>query len=180
MVLVSLLWFVRSGVVLWCGGKSKALGWLKEWMQISVKSGLGSLVRNLAFMVMILRMVNEVKQAGVYRVTNQLIWSWLLLPILVLGNLIRQNAACNKGELGVRFKGYFQFTLLIALVWVLSVPGWEWFIRTVMGVPQAEQVAQVAYVMLGFYVVFAFNNIIDSYFYEVGRTDLLLYQSLGA
>lgn len=32
--------------------------------------------------------------------------------------------------------------------------------------------------MIGFYVVFAFNNVIDSYFYGIGRTDLMLYQSL--
>lgn len=32
--------------------------------------------------------------------------------------------------------------------------------------------------MLGFYVVFSFNHMLDSYFYGVGRTDLMLYQSL--
>jgi len=32
--------------------------------------------------------------------------------------------------------------------------------------------------MVGFYIVFAFNNVIDSYFYGIGRTDLMLYQSL--
>ena len=36
----------------------------------------------------------------------------------------------------------------------------------------------LALLMLGFYVVFAFNHVLDSYFYGVGRTDLMLYQSL--
>ncbi|WP_448218385.1 MATE family Na+-driven efflux transporter [Endozoicomonas sp. 2B-B] len=178
LLFVSLSWLRISGVSLRHIPRSNMRVWITDWMKVSAKSGLESLVRNLAFMVMILKLVNEVQQAGVYWVANQFIWGWLLLPVLALGNLIKQDAACSNGELGFRLKGYFQFTLLIIFGWMLTLPGWEWFIRIIMGVPQAEQVMNLTLLMLGFYIVFAFNHILDSYFYGVGRTDLLLYQSL--
>ena len=178
LVVLSLWWLHRFGVLIKFGVQWSQQSWIREWLQISGKSGLESFVRNLAFMLMILKMVNEAQEAGTYWVTNQFIWGWLLLPVLALGNLIKQDVAKSMGELGNRLKGYWQFTLVIILFWCLSLPGWEWFIRNVMGVPQAEQVSALAGLMLTFYIVFAFNNVLDSYFYGMGRTDLMLYQSL--
>jgi uncharacterized membrane protein YoaK (UPF0700 family) len=47
-----------------------------------------------------------------------------------------------------------------------------------MGSTEADRVVSLTLLMLGFYIVFAFNHMLDSYFYGVGRTDLMLYQSL--
>ncbi len=178
LAMFSIAWLIRSGVSLRFTWKAMRLAWIRCWMQISIKSGLESLVRNLAFMIMILKMINEVQQSGVYWITNQFIWGWLLLPILTLGNLIKQDAACNEGDLGARFIGYLQFTALVSLGWILTMPSWEWFVGNMMGVTQARQVAELAQLLIGFYIVFAFNNILDSYFYGIGRTDLMLYQSI--
>lgn len=154
------------------------LGWIKEWFRVGLKSGLESLVRNGAFIVMILQLVNEVKQSGIFWVTNQFIWGWLLLPILALGQLIRQDTACSKGLSSERIKAYFSVTGIFVFIWLTTIPLWSDFIRMVMGVNDFEKVANLALLMLGFYIVFAFNNVIDSYFYGIGRTDLMLYQSL--
>ncbi len=178
VVVFSLFWLKRIGVSFKLAFNFSSVRWTKEWGVISVRSGIESLARNLAFIFMILKLVNEVQQSGVFWITNQFIWGWLLLPILTLGNLIKQDAACNQGELGKRFHGYLQFTALVSLGWLISIPCWHWFIGTVMGVEQAQQVAALAQLLVGFYVVFAFNNILDSYFYGTGRTDLMLYQSL--
>ncbi|WP_366556852.1 MATE family Na+-driven efflux transporter [Endozoicomonas ascidiicola] len=178
LTLISLRWLFHSGITLTADRQWLQRRWIKAWIRISVKSGLESLIRNLAFMLMILKMVNEVEQAGVYWVTNQFIWGWLLLPVITLGNLIKQDSAKNGGELGARFKGYFQVTLFISTIWLLTLPGWEWFVHRIMGAPQASEIAYLAGLMLAFYIVFAFNNILDSYFYGIGRTDMLLYQSL--
>ena len=152
--------------------------WMWNWFRVSVRSGLESGVRNLAFSLMILRLMNEVQEAGLFWVTNGFIWGWLLLPILTLGTLMRQDAGNNDGKLGNRFFGYFIATGLIIFVWLLTMPGWVWFVSTVMGSSEAGRVVDLTVLMLFFYVVFAFNHLLDSYFYGVGRTDLMLYQSL--
>ncbi len=58
--------------------------WVKEFVRIGGISGLESLVRNLAYMLMISRMVNMVGEQGTYWVANNFIWGWLLLPVLQL------------------------------------------------------------------------------------------------
>lgn len=63
-------------------------------------------------------------------------------------------------------------------IWLLSAPLWQSFIANVMGVSNAESVTHLVWLLVGFYIVFSLNNVIDSYFYGIGRTDLMLYQSL--
>lgn len=153
--------------------------WLKEWLKIGSKSGLESLVRNTAFIVMVLQLINQVQQSGPFWVTNSFIWGWLLLPVLALGQLIKQDAAINNGMTSQRVNYYLSLTVGIVAVWLITIPAWESFIRNVMGVGNTEEIIRIALFMLGFYVIFSLNNVIDSYFYGIGRTDLMLYQSLA-
>lgn len=177
LLCLSVYWLVRYGFSL-----NKLLhaqfDWVKEWFQIGLKSGLESFVRNVAFIVMILQLVNEVKQSGVFWVTNQFIWGWLLLPVLALGQLIRQDAACSKGLSSESIKAYFSMTSIFVLLWLITIPLWKDFLQHFMGIKEYEKIFNLTILMLGFYIIFAFNNVIDSYFYGIGRTDLMLYQSL--
>lgn len=152
--------------------------WIWHWAKISFASGLESFVRNIAFVVMILKLINEVQQAGPFWVANQFIWGWLLLPILAMGSLIKQDASTSDGQLGPRMLGYFYFTAIWVLVWLATIPFWPTFIQNVMGVADFQPIYHIVLIMIGFYIVFAFNNVIDSYFYGIGRTDLMLVQSL--
>jgi len=60
----------------------------------------------------------------------------------------------------------------------VTMPGWSAFCRKVMNVAASQSVARVAMISIAFYMIFAYNNIVDSIFYGLGRTDLMLYQSL--
>lgn len=152
--------------------------WVKEWMKIGWKSGLESFVRNVAFIIMILQLVNEVQAAGTYWVANQFIWGWLLLPVLTLGKLVTQDAAINSGMSTIRINSYLWLIFGIILIWGITSPVWSGFIANVMGVENYNAVIDLVWFLIVFYVIFSFNHVIDSYFYGVGRTDLMLYQSL--
>ncbi|RBW65494.1 multidrug transporter [Vibrionales bacterium C3R12] len=177
LALISIAYLSRSGIKLGRFSVYRQV-WLKEWIKIGWKSGLESLVRNTAFIVMILQLINQVQQSGPFWVTNQFIWGWLLLPILALGRLIKQDAATNKGLSPERVNHYFLLTFGFIVIWLLTIPVWESFIHRVMGIKNATEIVQLALLMVGFYIIFSFNNVIDSYFYGIGRTDLMLYQSL--
>ncbi|MGF1689048.1 multidrug transporter [Photobacterium japonica] len=153
--------------------------WIFTWFKIGSKSGIESFVRNCAFLVMILQLINQVQQAGTYWVTNNFIWGWLLLPILALGQLIKRDTAINHGLSSDKINGYFTLTFICILFWFISLPYWELFITHIMGIDKADEIISLTMLLVGFYVVFAFNNVIDSYFYGLGRTDLILYQSLA-
>ena len=51
--------------------------WLAEWFKVGSYSGLESLLRNFAFMMMVIRMVNIVAEQGNYWIANNFIWQWL-------------------------------------------------------------------------------------------------------
>ncbi|SFP84080.1 MATE family Na+-driven efflux transporter [Tranquillimonas alkanivorans] len=156
----------------------RIVGWKKDWFLVAARSGLESGVRNLAFSLMILRLVNEVREAGLYWVTNGFIWGWLLLPVLSLGTLIRQDVGNHHGRLNGRLVGYLKIISLIIGVWIVTIPGWRWFILHAMGFDEAGRVVSLTVLLLAFYAAFAFNHVLDSYLYGMGRTDLILYQSL--
>ncbi len=153
--------------------------WMKKWGKVGGYSGLESFVRNLAFMLMVVRMVNVVGEQGTFWVTNNFIWGWLLLPILQLGSLIKSDAAAN-GEKTIKEKtwGYGLLTLIVVALWFVTIPGWLPFIKNVMNISNAEDVFRLALLSVGFYVLFAFNNIVDSIFYGIGKTEYMLFQSI--
>ncbi|EKO3580267.1 multidrug transporter [Vibrio metschnikovii] len=179
LALFALIYLSKSGIALsFKFSKGDQSQWLKEWAKIGWKSGLESLVRNTAFIIMILQLINQVQQAGTFWVANQFIWGWLLLPVLTLGQLVKQDAATNNGLTSERVNGYLWITLGIIAVWILTAPLWNSFIANVMGIENPESITSLVWLMVGFYVIFSLNNVIDSYFYGIGRTDLMLYQSL--
>ncbi len=179
LALFALIYLSKSGITLsFKFSKGDQSQWLKEWAKIGWKSGLESLVRNTAFIVMILQLINQVQQAGTFWVANQFIWGWLLLPVLTLGQLVKQDAATNNGLTSERVNCYLWITLGIIAVWILTAPLWNSFMADVMGIENPESITSLVWLMVGFYVIFSLNNVIDSYFYGIGRTDLMLYQSL--
>ena len=67
--------------------------WLATWSKIGLFSGLESLIRNVVYLVVILRAMNILNEQGSYWVANTFIWNGLLLPILPLADLIKQDIA---------------------------------------------------------------------------------------
>ena len=170
--------FTYYGISLKAYFKSLDFTWLKEWAKIGSFSGLESFVRNLAFMIMIIRMVNVVSEQGTYWVANTFIWSWMLLPILTLGELIKKETSQGNELIRKNTRTYFLVTTFIVLLWIVLIPLWKPFLELVMNVSEFEKVYSLVLLQLGFYIVFAYNNVMDSTFYGVGRTDYMLYQSL--
>lgn len=160
--------------------KSKlSFSWMKKWIKIGALSGIESFVRNFAFVIMILKMVNIVQEQGTYWIANQFIWGWLLLPILALGKLIKRDSGENPNKINERLPSYFYITSMIIIIWLITIPFWNTFIKNVMNISNSLDIVHVALISILFYIIFAYNNIIDSIFYGIGRTDLMLFQSLA-
>lgn len=178
LLVVSLGLLNRNGLNLFKSSEV-SFEWLKELFVKGGISGLESLVRNLAFMLMIVRMVNVVGEQGTFWVANNFIWGWLLLPVMQLGELIKADTG-EKGfeSIKERSPGYFGVTGIIVLLWFVTLPLWEPFMKNVMQISNYHDVFFIALISVGFYVLFAFNNVIDSIFYGLGRTDYMLFQSL--
>lgn len=156
-----------------------SFNWMKDWVAVGGYTGLESFVRNFVYLFMVLKLVNYIEEPGVFWVANNFIWGWLLLPILQLGNLIKRNCGeFSYADIKIRLKSYFNLTLIIVVIWIISLPFWKPFLKVIMNIDDYNKVFWIAYISLPFYILFAFNNIIDSIFYGIGKTNYILFQSL--
>lgn len=176
-IVICLLFLNRENMPIF--GKEKlSFTWVKEWFQVGKFSGIESLIRNIVFSIMIIRMVNMVSEQGAYWVANNFIWNWLLLPTLALGDLIKKEVGEDSNNIQFKTFGYIILTILFSILWILSIPVWKPFLHIVMNVDAYETVYYIVLVQTVFYLTFIFNHICDSTFYGVGRTDYMLIQSI--
>ena len=152
--------------------------WTKQFVKVGAISGLESFVRNLAYMVMIARMVNVVGEQGTYWVANSFIWGWLLLPVLQLGELIKQEVATDYDNIRKNSLGYFALTAIISILWIISIPLWKPFMSNILGFSDVEKLFNLVLVLIGFYILFAFQNVFDATFYGLGKTHYMLFESV--
>ena len=152
--------------------------WVKEFVKIGGISGLESFVRNIAYMLMISRMVNMVNEQGTYWVANNFIWGWLLLPINQLGELIKQEVGTNKKAVKDNTLGYFAVTFLVCFIWFITIPFWKTFMSNVLQFSDVDKLYNLVIILLGFYVLYAIQNVFDCEFYGLGKTNYMLFESV--
>ena len=152
--------------------------WAKEFFRVGSISGVESLVRNVAYMVMIARMVNVVGEQGTYWVANNFIWGWLLLPVIQLGELIKQEVATDKENIRTNSLGYFTITGIISVLWFVSIPMWKPFMSNVLGFTDVDKLFELVIILVGFYVLYAVQNVFDATFYGLGKTNYMLFESV--
>ena len=177
LLVVSLVLLSREGIGVF--GKAKLnFIWAKEFVKVGGISGVESLVRNVAYMVMISRMVNVVGEQGTYWVANNFIWGWLLLPVIQLGELIKQEVSTDKENIRRNSLGYFGITALISVSWFASIPVWKPFMTHVLCFTDVDKMFGLVMLLVGFYVLYAVQNVFDSTFYGLGKTNYMLFESV--
>ena len=167
----------KQGIAVFGRGRL-SFEWQREWWRIGRMSGLESLIRNAAFILIILKMINSVREQGTFWVANHFIWGWLLLPVLALGELIKRNSGEHPGRVTRQFPSYLWAVTLIMVFWLVTSPLWGYFLEKAMNVGDGEKTLRVVAISIFFYVIFAYNTVVDSVFYGIGRTDLMLWQSV--
>ena len=152
---------------------------MKEFLKVGCVSGLESFVRNIAYIIMISRMVNVVNEQGTYWVANSFIWCWLLLPVTQLGEYIKKDVATDGNAIKNKTLGYFVITAAICLFWFITIPLWKPFMTNVLFVEDVDKTYGLVIVLVGFYVLYAFQNIFDATFYGLGKTNYMLFESVA-
>lgn len=177
LLAAALLLLAGNGFSVFRKGKL-SFAWMKEFAEVGGISGLESFVRNIAYLLMVSRMVNIVGESGTYWVANNFIWGWMLLPITQLGELIKQETASDEGAVKSHALGYFAITGLICILWTALIPTYKPFMRYVLGYTDVEKLFSLVMVLFGFYVLYAFQNVFDCTFYGRGKTKYMLFESV--
>lgn len=177
LIIIS-LFVLKKENVFWFKNTPLDFSWLKNWFKIGSLSGLESLIRNTVFIIMIIRLINSIEGQSFFWVSNSFIWSWLLIPIIALGDLIKKEISEKKIALNKVINFSIIITTSIVLIWLSTIPLWNSFFKNFMNISNPEIVLNITITAIIYYISFAYNNIIDSVFYGYGRTDLMLIQSI--
>lgn len=177
LLFVSFYLLSKEGIKLF-NKESLDFTWIKNLAKIGGISGLESFVRNLAYMLMVARMVNVVNEQGTYWVANSFIWGWLLLPINQLGELIKQEVGTDEKAVKNNTLGYFAVTIIVCLLWIVTIPCWKWFMSNVLQFSDVDKLYNLVMILLGFYVLYALQNVFDCEFYGLGKTNYMLFESI--
>ena len=160
---------------------------LKDWriyLRVGSWSGLDSLVRNVAYFFMIVRLVNLLGESSIggYYLAMHIIWSFLLVPILALAESTRVLIANHSEDiLKVRQLWYSALIIggIIVLIWLALLPFWGNFAGFLNSNNEIVDFSEKAMVILiAPYILLALNMVTDSIFYGVGKTQYQAYQAI--
>ena len=173
----AILILAKQGCRVFSRGKL-SFTWAKDFAKIGGISGLESFMRNIAYMLMVSRMVNMVGEQGTYWVANNFIWGWMLLPVIQLGELIKQETATDECAVERNSLGYFTITTAVCVLWAALIPVYKPFMQYVLGYSDVDKLFELVMVLFGFYVLYAFQNVFDCTFYGRGKTNYMLFESV--
>ena len=153
--------------------------WMGSWWDVGKYSGLDSFVRNIFYMIFIVKMMNVVEEQGTYWVANGFIWGWLLLPFYPLADLLKQDTS-RPDLIDHREKTYAYFGIATAMciLWIVTIPVWDTFVSDILNASDYLKIVDLVLILLPFYILFSYNTLMDSVFYGKGRTELLAVQSI--
>ena len=140
------------------------MNWWKDWVRIGVWAGLQIVLSNVVYALVVVRMINAVSESGNYWVANNCIWGWLLVPVTCLTEIIKKNKLEK-----LTFGNTWKFCLGIVVVWVITIPGWHWFISKAMAV-DADMILSIVYPVMPFYFAYMVSQMLEGWFISKGKT----------
>ena len=156
---------------------------MREYLRVGLGSGADSLIRNVAYFFMIIRIVNTIgaTEIGGYYVAIQIIWSFMLVPVLAFADSAKALVANSFGNIE-RIKTLWYAAMVITagmmVLWIAVVPAFPSVARALTDDAETVKWATTAFGILFVpYVLFSFNTVTDSFFYGLGQTKYLAYQA---
>ncbi len=157
---------------------------VKDYLRVGFGSGADSLVRNVAYFVMIIRIVNTIgsDEIGGYYLSMQILWSFMLVPVLALADTTKAlvaNAVDDIRRVRILWYTAMSITAAMILIWLSLVPLFPSFANFLSDDATTVSWAVTAFSLIFVpYVMFCFNTVSDGVFYGVGLTKFMAYQSL--
>ena len=157
---------------------------MRDYLRVGLGSGADSLIRNVFYFFMIIRIVNTIgsSEIGGYYLAVQILWSFMLVPVLALADSAKAlvaNVSDDRQQVKSLWYASMLITALMMVVWVALFPVFPAIAEALSDDAETVRWAVTAFGILFVpYVLLSFNLVMDSVFYGVGKTKYLAYQSL--
>ena len=158
---------------------------LRTYLRVGMWSGADSAIRNAAYFVMILGIINSigVGEIGGYYVFIQIMWGFLLVPVLAFAESAKALVANASGSVrDIRrlwLASMLITSLILAAVWLPVLAFFGDIAGSLTDDAETLRLALAAFgILILPYVLFSFNTVSDSItFYGTGRTRYMAIQS---
>ncbi len=147
---------------------------LKDWVGTGVFSGGQVFVANLIYVLVVMKMVNEVSQMGNYWLANNFIWGWLIVPVAAIGEMVKREFYGGYR----RIWNYLALTTLVLVIWLISVPLWDLMFSEIIRADEPSEIIHILYMSVPFYVAYAYSVILQAVLISVGKTRYIFYECL--
>ncbi|WP_400249268.1 hypothetical protein [Spiroplasma sp. ald] len=136
--------------------------------------------------MVIAKTLNSLTASGSYWLANQLIWNWILLPIIALIEVfkaivtINVDEGINSKELNKKFIKYFKLSFLLFVVSASIFYGlWIPFSRFLTDNDQTKMTEsmQIMRIVIWFYLFYTWATLLDAVFIGIGKLKFLLIKS---
>lgn len=157
---------------------------MREYLRVGLGSGADSLIRNVFYFFMIIRIVNTIgsEEIGGYYLAVQILWSFMLVPVLALADSAKAlvaNVSDDRQKVKSLWYASMLITAMVMVAWVALFPVFPAAAGALSDDAETVRWAITAFGILFVpYVLLSFNLVTDSVFYGVGKTKYLAYQSL--
>lgn len=147
----------------------------KQYLKLLVFSFVETLIRNVVYYFVILVFLNMIDNQDLYFVSNDFIWSIMLVPTLAQSSLIKQEFA-NYGYTSL--KPYFINSILLMLYIILLIPIALIVFKYIYRLQNYAEYFVVLLKLLPCYILFVIDSVIESYFIVTGKIHHVLVQSI--
>ena len=138
----------------------------KNYAKLCLFSFVESLTRNLTYYFVVLVLINTLNNQDLYYMSNEFIWSIMLVPALAQNDYIKQKVSQNNNEC---LRPYFINSVLIISFICLMIPVALLLFKYVYGLENYNDYFLTLLKLTPCYFIFIFDNVIESYFIASGK-----------
>ena len=148
---------------------------VKDYLKLCCFSFVENLIRNIVYYFVILVFLNMLDNQDLYFVSNEFIWSVMLVPTLSQSAVIKQDLSNNKQA---SLKPYFINSIFLILTIILLIPVALFVFKNVYNLSNHLDYFYVLLKLLPCYIIFIFDSIIEAYFISTGKLHHILIQTV--
>lgn len=174
-IIVNIITIIYLTITLPHSIKKKAIFDKKLYFKLFIYSFLETLIRNVVYYFVILVFLNLLDNQDLYYVSNEYIWSIMLVPCLAQSSLIRQDIANNKDY---SLKPYFINSIILIGFMLFLIPLALILFKYVYTLENYFEYFIVLVKLVPCYFIFVIDSVIEAYFFATGRLHHILIQNL--
>ena len=148
---------------------------VKEYFKLFVFALAETFIRNVVYYFVILVLLNVMDNQDLYFVSNEFIWSVMLVPTLAQSSLIKQDLANNSNA---TLKPYFINAIFLNVFVVALIPVAFIVFKYVYNLANYTEFFLVLLKLLPCYILFIIDSIIEAYFIATGKLYHILVQTI--